>query len=247
MKRVLRDVSLVARNLRASLFRAREAAVALRALDAAVPASCPLCGYNGAFRSHGIRPRPDALCPQCGSVERHRLLKLFLDEHRSLISGKRVLHFAPERTITQLLKSLEPAVYQSADLFKPADLKLNIEQIELPDASVDAIICCHVLEHVDDRRALRELRRILTPGGTLIAMVPLVEGWDETFEPADVTTPEERMFYFGHPGHLRFYGRDFVERMAVAGFKVSAFAADGRRSPQAALRRGEKIFIGRVS
>lgn len=246
MKRLISNLAVVARNVATGVRRPREAATALRALNSAAPASCPLCGYRGTFRPHGLRPRPDALCPRCGSVERHRLLKLFLDDSPALIAGRRVLHFAPEAIVGRLVKALAPGEYRSADLFNPADLKLDIERIALPDGSVDTVICCHVLEHVDDRQALRELHRILAPGGALVAMVPLIEGWERTFEPADVTTPEQRMFYFGHPGHLRFYGRDFATRMEEAGFAVTTFEADGRRSPEAALRRGEKVFVGHV-
>lgn len=195
----------------------------------------------------GRRPRSDALCPSCGSVERHRLLKLCMDANPPLIEGKAVLHFAPERVVARTLRALRPARYVSADLFDKADLKLDITAIDLPDASFETIVCNHVLEHVDDRKALTELHRVLKPGGTLLAMVPVIDGWAETFEPDSLKTPEERLAFLGHPGHLRLYGQDAALRFAAAGFEVSAFVADGWISTEAALLRGDRVFIAKKS
>lgn len=243
--RMLKPLRLFSENVRLSVRYPKEANAALKALGARPTFTCPLCHYQGPFKAHGRIPRPNSLCPRCLSVERHRLLKLYLDRHPGLFEGKRVIHFAPEAIVQRLIRSLGPSEYKSADLFAKADLTLNIEAMDLADGAFDVAVCSHVLEHVDDRKALPELRRILGPGGTLIAMVPCVGGWSETFEPK-LGSDEERLRYLLHPGHLRLYGRDFTDRMAAAGFAVEEFAGTGFDTTDHALIRGEKVFIGRV-
>src|SRR5204863_3663135 len=135
----------------------------------------------------------DAFCPRCLSLERHRLLAL-CDQRRNLFDSKSILHFAPEPGLRKYIRSRLPSSYTTADLSDDAfDLKLNLEQIALPDDQFDVVICSHVLEHVDDRLAIPELHRIVRPGGVLVAMVPVVEGWRSTFEdPALAHRPQDR-------------------------------------------------------
>jgi predicted SAM-dependent methyltransferase len=134
--------------------------------------------------------------------------------------------------------------YQTADLFQPADLKLNMEAIDLPDASVDLIIANHVLEHVDDAKASRELSRILRPNGVLLCMVPIVEGWATTYQNPDITTDEGRMLHFGQEDHVRFYGRDFRDRIAKGGFNLrEEITAEREDVIRYGLVRGEKVFV----
>jgi SAM-dependent methyltransferase len=129
-------------------------------------------------------------------------------------------------------------------LFQPADLKLDLEAIDLPDASVDLIIANHVLEHVDDAKASRELSRILRPNGVLLCMVPIVEGWATTYENPDITTDEGRMLHFGQEDHVRFYGRDFRDRIAKGGFSLrDEITAEGEEVIRYGLVRGEKVFV----
>jgi len=126
-----------------------------------------------------------------------------------------------------------------------ADLKLNIEEIDLPSACVKTIICAHVLEHVDDRKALLELYRILAPGGVAVLSVPIVEGWDVTYEVPTITDPQARLMHYGQDDHVRFYGRDFRDRVKEAGFELSEFTAEGPEVVEFGLMRGDKVFLGR--
>jgi SAM-dependent methyltransferase len=145
-----------------------------------------------------------------------------------------VLHFAAEAVVTDMVLKQRPSRYITADLFAAADLQLNIESIELPDGSFDRIICSHVLEHVDDKKALRELRRVLKPGGFLILMVPIIEGWAETFEDPLLASEIERETYFGQHDHVRFYGSDPRKRISARGVHSrcpsrTLFRTDARR------------------
>ncbi len=209
------------------------------------PRQCTVCGHEGRFFAYGYPLVADILCPSCGSLERHRLLTL-MDAREKLFAGKDVLHFAPEACLRGYLADQRPKSYRTADLFASnVDLKLNIEQIDLPDATADVILCLHVLEHVDDRKAIAELHRILRPGGVLVAMFPIVEGWQETFEDSTKTTPEDRLLYFGQHDHARFFGSDARSRLAAPGFTVTEFTAEEPDVSRHGLQRGEKIFICR--
>ncbi len=207
------------------------------------PRECVLCGYHGKFLGYGYPYTCDILCPKCGSLERHRLLTLGNREY-DFFCNRDVLHFAPETAIRELVLDSRPRSYTTADLFAPGvDRKENIEALTIKDASYDVVICLHVLEHVDDRKAVSELFRVLRPGGTLLAMFPVVEGWDETFEDAARTSPTERLLYFGQRDHARFFGRDARERLAAPGFIVEEYTAIEPHVSRYGLMRGEKVFI----
>jgi SAM-dependent methyltransferase len=123
------------------------------------------------------------------------------------------------------------------------DLKLNIEELDLDSDSFDTVLCSHVLEHVDDRKALAELNRVLRPGGLAILAVPIIEGWDTTYEDPSITTARGRRINFGQDDHMRVYGRDFRDRVRAAGFTLSEFFADGADTVKYGLSRGARIFL----
>ncbi|MEM1345247.1 MAG: methyltransferase domain-containing protein [Pseudomonadota bacterium] len=202
---------------------------------------CPICGYEGPFapKAH----KPSVWCPQCDSRPRHRLLHLWMARQMVLPPGARVLHFAAEPWVGPYL-SARGAHYTTADLNDRFDLQLDITAMDLPDGAYDMVIANHVLEHVDDRAALAETARILTPGGQAVLTVPLVAGWAETYEGAHLDAPA-RAQRLGDADHQRFYGADFRTRFAQAGFTVTTFAATEPDVSTHALQRGESIFIGR--
>ena len=209
------------------------------------PRCCPVCGYEGYFRVAGLLPRVDARCPRCDSLARHRLFVLTDREHDILGHNLHVLHFAPEACLREYIRSRTGA-YETADLFmEGVDHKENIEAMTFPDESFDAVICNHVLEHIDDFKTLSEIYRILRPGGRFLAMVPIVEGWETTYENSSITDPKERTLHFGRYNHLRFYGADFRSRLAEYGFDLDEFTATGPDSVTYGLDRGEKVFLGR--
>jgi SAM-dependent methyltransferase len=207
------------------------------------PRTCSVCGYTGRFNAAGRPRRIDARCPKCGSAERYRLLALWLDRHGGFLREADMLHFAPEAGLAKLLKT-RAGRYRSADIAEGrADLVLNIEAIAAPDASFDCVVCSHVLEHVDDAKALAEIHRLLKPGGVALIMLPVIEGWAKTYENAAVKTPAERMRHYGQSDHLRYYGADVRDRIRSAGFVLEEFTAEGEDVLTYALQRGEKVFI----
>jgi SAM-dependent methyltransferase len=179
---------------------------------------CPCCnGQFRRFRSTGQPRRPDTACPYCNSVERHRLLALLIRDEPDLISG-RVLHFAPEAALGHLVRS-HATEYVTTDLSADSDVTADITSLPFPDGRWDALLCSHVLEHVtDDNQAMRELRRVLSPDGKAIILVPRRPG-APTDEDPTVTDPEARQLRFGQHDHVRMYGDDLEDRLRAAGFQ----------------------------
>jgi len=208
------------------------------------PRICPLCGYQGAFSAFGQPPRYDARCGGCSSLERHRLFALWMDREDPFGPTHRVLHFAPEVQVSARIRAAV-GTYDTADLSgrRPVTHRINIEDTGLPDAAYDRIICSHVLEHVDDARALAEMFRMLAPGGIAILMTPIVEGWAKTYENPAITLPSERLVHFGQSDHVRVYGRDFRDRIRAAGFSLTEFTAVEPDVLTYGLWRGETLFI----
>jgi SAM-dependent methyltransferase len=206
---------------------------------------CPCCGFRGRFRGFGSPVRLGALCPSCGSVERHRLLTLAIDRGVIDLTGMDILHFAPEQWLKARVRRAGAGKYVTSN-YPPQegdDFCFDIEAIDASDASYDIVMCCHVLEHVDDRKALSELYRVLRPGGKLVAMVPIIEGWETSYEDGDIKTERQRHIHFGQYDHVRYYGADFRDRVRQAGFMLTEFTADGPDSVRYKLKRGEKVFV----
>ncbi|MDP2952639.1 MAG: methyltransferase domain-containing protein, partial [Chloroflexota bacterium] len=169
----------------------------------------------------GVKHRPNAECPRCGSLERHRLLWLYLRDRTPFFTAPlKVLDIAPMPGFQERCKKLKNLDYVSADIASPvAALQMDITAMDLPDHQFDVIICYHVLEHVpDDRKALRELFRVLKPGGWAILQSPVDSNRDQTFEDRNAVSPEERLRLFGQEDHVRIYGRDYKDRLQEAGF-----------------------------
>lgn len=188
---------------------------------------CPICGVRRRkFLPYGyVESREDALCPRCLALERHRLLWLFLDRETELLHSpqQRVLHVAPEVCYISRLRKLLGKNYITADLESPlADMHFDVQSIPLEDDFADVILCNHIMEHIeDDLRAMRELHRVLRPGGWGIILSPVEQDRNVTFEDDSITDPEERTRIFGQYDHRRIYGRDYADRLRMAGFEVS--------------------------
>lgn len=208
------------------------------------PRTCPICGDTAHFAVFGHPPRYDARCTSCGSLERHRLFALYVQRHDAFGPGMRVLHFAPERQLGQLIRA-RVKDYETADLAQRLEVThhINIEDTGLPDAHYDRIVCNHVLEHVDDRKALSEMFRMLKPGGKAFLMTPVVEGWAETYENPAITDVAGRLLHFGQGDHVRMYGRDLRDRIRAPGFALAEFTAVEPDVLAHGLIRGETLFI----
>lgn len=192
---------------------------------------CPLCGCRRRkFLPYGyVTQRENALCPNCLALERHRTLWLWLlresDIGRGAMALPRLLHVAPEVALMRKFHKIyaaQPADYVTADLESPlADLHFDIQHIPLEDESFDAVICNHIMEHVeDDYQAMREILRILRKGGWGVILSPVDMQRETTFEDDTITDEAERTRIFGQYDHRRIYGRDYAKRLEKAGFEV---------------------------
>lgn len=175
------------------------------------------------FLSYGYQNlRENALCPGTLSLERHRLLWLYLTRKTNFLNQSlKVLHIAPEQVFYTKFKAIKDWEYTTTDLHSPlADIKADICALPFNNDQYDLIFCNHVLEHIpDDKKAMEELYRVLKKGGTLIAQVPLNEELDETFEDDTITDKKERTRIFGQYDHVRVYGKDYYTRLNTVGFE----------------------------
>ena len=166
--------------------------------------------------------RQNVLSPSTLSLERHRLLWLYLtNETDFFTSKKKVLHMAPEQCFLARFRKLNHD-YKTADLDSPiADVKADIVNLPFNDNSFDVIFCNHVLEHIqDDTKAMKELFRVMKKGGMGVFQVPQDLNRDVTFEDNSITDPKERAKIFGQYDHVRVYGRDYFDKLRSVGFKV---------------------------
>jgi len=168
-------------------------------------------------------PRENVLSPSTLSLERHRLLWLFLTEKTNFFtSSLHMLHFAPEQAFYKRFKKLKNLNYVTTDLNSPlADVKADICNLPFDDNTFDVILCNHVLEHIpDDRKAMEELYRVLKPGGWGIFQIPQDLNREHTFEDNSIVDKLERAKIFGQYDHVRIYGRDYFNKLRSIGFMV---------------------------
>jgi SAM-dependent methyltransferase len=171
------------------------------------------------------KQRNNALSPSTLSLERHRLLWLYLKNETDFFtstSKKKVLHFAPEQAFYKLFRNQKNIDYTTTDLFSPlADVKADICDLPFEDNSYDIIFCNHVLEHIpDDTKAMQELFRVLKKGGMAILQIPQDLKREVTFADDSITDQKERAQIFGQYDHVRIYGRDYFDKLRSIGFTV---------------------------
>ena len=169
------------------------------------------------------KQRSNVLSPSTLSLERHRLLWLYLKNETDFFSApKKVLHFAPEQAFYKLFRNQKNLDYTTTDLYSPlADVKADICNLPFENDSYDLILCNHVLEHIpDDTKAMQELFRVLKPGGMGIFQIPQDLSRAETFEDNSITDPKKRAEIFGQYDHVRVYGRDYFDKLRSIGFTV---------------------------
>ena len=170
------------------------------------------------------KQRNNVLSPSTLSLERHRLLWLYLKNETDFFTAKKkVLHFAPEQAFYKRFRKMTNLNYVTTDLNSPlADVKADICNLPFKDNEFDIILCNHVLEHIpDDIKAMQELSRILKPGGFGVFQIPQDLNRAETFEDDTITDKKERAKIFGQYDHVRIYGRDYFEKLRNIGFKVN--------------------------
>jgi SAM-dependent methyltransferase len=171
-----------------------------------------------------LRSRRNALAPHSMSLERHRLLWLYLKEKTDFFTAnKKFLHIAPEYCFIKRFKSLQNLDYITADLYSPwADVKMDVHDIPFDKNSFDVIICNHVLEHVDDdKKVMQEFYRVMKKGGWGIFQVPIDYNRTETLEDPSITSKKDREKYYWQADHVRLFGLDYAKKLENAGFEVT--------------------------
>jgi len=214
---------------------------------------CPVC--NASFRKflpYGVESRDNVLCPRCLSLERHRLIWLYLKNESTFFTEKvRFMHVAPEQCFYPRFKKMDNIDYLTVDLESPlADMHFDIHEIPLDNDMFDMVMCNHVLEHVeDDHKVMKEILRVLKPGGFAILQVPQDYSLDETYEDPSITDPLEREKHFKQKDHVRLFGLDYPERLSNAGFEVESVKLIEKMSAieveRARLAEDEILYIAK--
>ncbi len=198
------------------------------------------------------KQRENALSPSTLSLERHRLMWLFLKDDTSFFTStekQKVLHIAPEQCFLDIFRKQKNLDYITSDLESPiADVKADICDLPFKDNEFDVVFCNHVLEHIpDDTKAMQELYRVLKPNGMGIFQIPQDINRAETFEDNSITDPKERAKIFGQYDHVRVYGSDYFDKLRSIGFKVDEIDYTKKIAPELlerfALMKGEILPV----
>ena len=227
---------------------------------------CIICGHSfigfisagsksdvfNKYKVSGAGFRKDVICSNCGSLDRSRLIYLFLNRLKKTVftSKIKLLHVAPDTEFPELLKGNKSMDYMSIDsIAGAADLQMDINNLSLPSESFDVVICNHVIEQIsDDKKALKELFRVLKKDGFAILQSPISLILSETLEDPLVNTPEQRKACYGQEDMFRIYGQDYKNRLSNAGFRVEIYNPESFLSPEEIDRFGvnpnENIFVG---
>lgn len=233
---------------------------------------CPVCGYKCKdWKLWGIDSditralhiigmgRRNVRCYKCHSTDKERLLYLYFTEYQKYNPDCTILHCAPEKCLYEYFSKLQGINYITSDIcperygFAKNIRRIDICDIALPENSVDIIICNHVLEHVhDDRRAMRELYRVLKPSNNIaygggkegaILQVPISYITNETIEDFTVTEEQERLLRFGQQDHCRIYGQDYFSRLEDVGFSVEKIDVCSDKKGYYGLNLDERIIF----
>jgi SAM-dependent methyltransferase len=197
-----------------------------------------------------VNIRENVLSPGTLSLERHRLLWLYLQNETDIFSKScKVLHLAPEQAFYKRFKKMKNLEYTTADLYSPlADVKADITNLPFENNSFDVVLCNHVLEHIkDDTKAMQELYRVMKPGAWGIFQIPLDRNRTSTFEDDSITDKAERTRIFGQYDHVRVYGLDYFDKLRTIGFTVKALDYSATlskdKTAKYALEKGELLPI----
>jgi len=179
--------------------------------------------------------RENVLAPGTLSLERHRLMWLFLKNDSNFFTAPlKVLHIAPEQAFFYLFKTQKNIEYLTSDLHSPlADVKADLTSLPFADASFDVIFCNHVLEHIpNDQKAMMELYRVIKKGGWGIFQIPQDLNRATTYEDFSITDPKDRAKQFGQYDHVRVYGRDYFDKLSAVGFQVEIIDYTQKITPE---------------
>lgn len=215
---------------------------------------CPVCERSfSKFLSYGsdTAHRENVLCPYDLTLERHRLMWLYLRDHSNFFTQEnlKVLHIAPEQCFHKRFKKQKNLNYLTGDLVSPiADMHFDLHDIPLEDNRFDVIFCNHVMEHVNDaHRCMSELYRVMKPGGWGIMQVPQDFSREETLEDPAIISPEDREKFYWQKDHVRLFGKDYPNWLRKAGFTVTEFDKESSYSKELLQRYriqdGEILYI----
>lgn len=184
---------------------------------------CPCCNHKTIYWLDYDNHYRASICPHCSSHPRHRLIQLYLQKETDLFfKPQKLLHVAPEKIFQRKFKKMQHLDYITIDInARGVDYAYNVCALPFASNSFDIVLCNHVLEHVEnDKEAIKEIYRVLKPGGWAMLNVPIDTTRSQTFEDSSIISPKDRKHFYWQEDHRRLYGLDYKSKLESAGFQV---------------------------
>lgn len=204
---------------------------------------CKVCNQNTKGYLTGFFPKLTIACQNCFSEGKHRIIASYLNNYK--FNNKKILHFAPEDCLVKFIeKQTKNTEYIKADIIQNNDIvKVDIEKIEFQNNYFDLIICSHVLEHVNDKVAISNIKRVLKKNGEALLMFPIIESWEKTYRNDRIIKPQERELHFEQYDHLHLFGKDIEKTLTEENFLLKKIIPFGEETVKYGYDKGETLFI----
>tara|TARA_S200000501_G_scaffold50078_1_gene40207 strand:+ start:288 stop:1049 length:762 start_codon:yes stop_codon:yes gene_type:complete len=204
---------------------------------------CHVCSKNTKGYLTGYYPKLTLTCINCYSEGKQRIISNYLNSYN--FTNKNILHFAPENCLIDYIKLKKKYnEYVLADINPTKEIKkIDIENIDFPENYFDLIICSHVLEHVDDELAIKNLKRVLKKDGIALLMFPIIDSWDKTYKNNNIKSNNDRELHFLQHDHLHLYGKDVEQKLSGNGFELERVTPFGEECVNFGINQGESLFV----
>jgi len=204
---------------------------------------CTVCEKKTYGYLTGFFPKLTITCSYCLSESKQRLISQYLRKYN--FTDKTILHFAPEDCMIKFInKNKIYNKYILADINPTKEInKVDITDTEFQNNTFDLIICSHVLEHVDEKKAIRELKRIIKINGFILLLFPIIDSWEKTYRNDNIKNDYDRERHFLQHDHLQLFGREIERELSDDNFSLKKITPFGQECVKYGITQGESLFV----